>query len=100
MNELRVCGGRQTPNYGFTTVNMGPTHGEFARFQPGPAIAMGYDDLKVIEAARFLTSIASDTEVGSTVADALAAARVLDAVAKAAESGQWVTVDAQVATVQ
>jgi predicted dehydrogenase len=61
---------------------------------------MGYDDLKVIEAARFLTSIASDTEVGSTVADALAAARVLDAVAKAAESGQWVTVDAQVATVQ
>ena len=35
-----------------------PAHGELGAFQPGAGIAMGYDDLKVIEADRLARSIA------------------------------------------
>ena len=42
-----------------TTVFVGPGAGHYAAFQPGAGIAMGYDDLKVVEAMNFLSSIAA-----------------------------------------
>jgi predicted dehydrogenase len=87
--EVRVCLGRSGPDHGYTTVLVGPEHGDYARFQPGPAIAMGYDDLKVVEAARFLRSIATGTQTAATTVDALAAAEVLAAMERAAGSGRW-----------
>ena len=36
---------------------MSPEHPDFAHFQPGPGLPMGYSDLKVIEAYLFLESI-------------------------------------------
>ncbi|HET6814143.1 MAG TPA: gfo/Idh/MocA family oxidoreductase, partial [Actinomycetota bacterium] len=60
--------------------------------QPGAAVAMGFDDLKVIEAWNFLRSIAEGTAHGATVADAVRSAATLDAMAKAAETGTWVKV--------
>mgnify|MGYP007080655710 CR=1 FL=1 len=46
-----------------------------ARHQPGAGIAMGYDDLKVIEAHRLVTSIATGrpvlSEVGRAVGNSL-----------------------------
>ncbi|HEV7897949.1 MAG TPA: Gfo/Idh/MocA family oxidoreductase [Planosporangium sp.] len=89
LGELRVCLGRSGPNQGYTTVLVGPEHGDYARFQPGPAIAMGYDDLKVIEAAQFLRSIVTDTQVAASTVDALAAAEVLAAMERAAASRRW-----------
>jgi hypothetical protein len=53
---------------------------------------MGYDDLKVIEAAGFLRSVAEGRPYGATVHDALAAARVLDAMAESVRTGGWVPV--------
>lgn len=41
-----------------TTVFAGPGHGDYTAFQPGAALAMSFDDLKVIEAAGFFASIA------------------------------------------
>ena len=35
---------------GYTTILAGPGHGDFAAFQPGAGVPMGYDDLRVIEA--------------------------------------------------
>ena len=59
MNELRVCIGRGGPQYGYTTV-LGNAHfGDYAQFQPGPGNSMGYDDLKVIEAKKFLVAVAA-----------------------------------------
>jgi len=52
-----------------------PGDGEFARFQPASGIAMGYDDLKVVEAYHLVQSIATGQPRGATVADALVAAR-------------------------
>jgi predicted dehydrogenase len=75
-------------------VHVGPGHGRYAAFQPGAAIAMGFDDLKVIEAYHFLRSIAEGTPHGTTVADAVRSAAILDAMASSAETGTWVEVAA------
>ncbi|MFI2758759.1 Gfo/Idh/MocA family protein [Streptomyces echinatus] len=90
MNELRVSRGTTYQDQPVSTVYVGPGAGEFAAFQPGAANAMGYDDLKVIEAYRFVRSVAEGTPYGATLADAVHSATVLDAMARSAESGRWV----------
>lgn len=89
MNELQVCIGRSDQDHGYRTVLTGPGMGAYAHFQPGPAISMSYDDLKVIEAMLFLRSIAEGSQHGASVADALATAEVLSAIGRSAESGTW-----------
>ncbi|HWN31570.1 MAG TPA: Gfo/Idh/MocA family oxidoreductase [Pseudonocardia sp.] len=92
MNELRVA---RLGDAGYTTVLAHGGLGDYARFQPGPGIAMGYDDLKVIEAARFLRAVLERDTAGSahcTVADAHAAAEVVQAAVDSAASGSWVRV--------
>jgi predicted dehydrogenase len=80
MNELELNNAR---------LLMGPSHPDFARFQPGTGIPMGYDDLKVIEAYRFLQSIADGRQREPGVREIAAAARVLDAIARSFESEAW-----------
>jgi len=53
MNELFVFLPIESGDAGYARVVMGPQHEPFGRFQPGPGLPMGYDDLKVIEAALF-----------------------------------------------
>ena len=74
---------------GAARVLMGPSHPDFARFQPGRGIPMGYDDLKVIEAYRFLQSIADGQQREPGVREMAATARVIDAVARSFASGSW-----------
>ncbi|KND25197.1 Gfo/Idh/MocA family protein [Streptomyces acidiscabies] len=93
MNELRVSVGTSYQDQPVSTVYVGPGDGEFAAFQPGAANAMGYDDLKVIEAYRFLRSVAEGTAYGTTLWDAVHSATVLDAMARSAESRSWVDVE-------
>ena len=69
-----------------------PGDGEYAAFQPGAGIAMGYDDLKVIEAYRFLRSIADGRPYGATLADAIRSAEALDALERSVATGAWVSV--------
>ncbi|WP_280526310.1 Gfo/Idh/MocA family protein [Streptomyces griseofuscus] len=90
MNELAVSRGTSFQDQPVSTVYVGPDDGEFAAFQPGAGNAMGYDDLKVIEAHRFLRSIAEGTPYGATLADAVRGAVVLDAMAESAVSGKWI----------
>ena len=84
MNELELY-----RDGGNARVLMGPSHPDFARFQPGQGIPMGYDDLKVIEAYRFLQSIADGQQREPGVREMAATARVIDAVARSFESGAW-----------
>ncbi|MFE0252764.1 Gfo/Idh/MocA family protein [Streptomyces sp. NPDC059010] len=93
MNELGVSRGTTYQDQPVSTVHVGPGAGEFGAFQPGAANAMGYDDLKVIEAYRFLRSIAEATPHGATVQDAVHSAAVLEAMVRSAEGGAWVSVD-------
>ncbi len=53
---------------------------------------MGYDDLKVIEAHRFVRSVAEQTPYGATLTDAVRSAAALDAMSRSVESGAWVKV--------
>ncbi|WP_031103663.1 Gfo/Idh/MocA family protein [Streptomyces sp. NRRL S-146] len=92
MNELGISRGTTYQDQAVTTVHVGPGHGEFAAFQPGAANAMGYDDLKVIEAYRFLRSVAEGTPHGATLTDAVHSAAALDAMARSAQSGNWTEV--------
>lgn len=91
MNALGVSRGTGYQDQPVSTVYVGPGDGEFGAFQPGAANAMGYDDLKVVEAHRFLRSIAEGTSYGATLADAVHSAVVLDAMARSAETGAWVS---------
>jgi predicted dehydrogenase len=86
MNELRV---RLRAGEGYTTVLGNPSLGEYGRFQPGPGQTMGYDDLKVIEAKNFLSSVAGVSTTNATVDDALAASAVLAAMVSSAADGFW-----------
>jgi predicted dehydrogenase len=89
MNELQVYLPLETGDAGAARVVIGPSHPDFARFQPGQGIAMGYDDLKVIEAYRFLQSIADGEQREPGVREILAAAQVLDAMERSFSSGAW-----------
>jgi predicted dehydrogenase len=98
MNELRVCLGRGGPHQGYTTV-LGNAHlGDYARFQPGPGIAMGYDDLKVIEARKFLVAVTGGQRQTCSVDDALSAAEVVAAAERSAADGSWHKVPAVAGT--
>ncbi|MFJ2442074.1 MULTISPECIES: Gfo/Idh/MocA family protein [unclassified Streptomyces] len=91
MGELGVSRGTAYQDQPVSTLHVGPGHGEYAAFQPGSASAMGYDDLKVIEAYHFLRSVAESTPYGATLEDAVLSAAALDAMARSAESGTWVS---------
>ena len=71
-----------------TTRYVGPGDGEYAAFQPA-SMAMGYDELKVIEAQRFLQSIESGSPAGATIWDAVAAAQVTAAISESVRCGSW-----------
>ncbi|MER5449812.1 Gfo/Idh/MocA family oxidoreductase [Streptomyces sp. NPDC002764] len=94
MNELGVSRGTTFQDQPVSTVYVGPGAGEYGAFQPGAANGMGYDDLKVIEAHRFLRSIAEGKPYGATLPDAVHSAAALEAMTESAESGTWVSVRA------
>lgn len=95
MGELRTCLDQDHQDAAWSTRFVTPGTGDLAAFQPGPGIAMGFDDLKVIEALGFVTSIAQGTSAGkphgATLADAVAAAEVVQAMKASARERRWVT---------
>jgi predicted dehydrogenase len=96
MGELLLGVGDQPQNQSVTTVYVGPGHGDLGAFQPGAGIAMSFDDLKVIEAAHFLRSVAgfAGKAPSATIADAVASARVLEAMLDSVRTGRWTVVSA------
>lgn len=92
MGELAVSVGRDYLDQSVSTRFVGPAHGQLAAFQPAAGIAMGYDDLKVIEAAAFLESITDGKSHGAGIDDAVRSARILDAMVESAAGRGWVGV--------
>ncbi|WP_332642503.1 Gfo/Idh/MocA family protein [Aeromicrobium sp.] len=91
MNELRVCADQDYLNGFYATEYAGPGDGELSFFQPGTNNPIGFDDLKVIEARRLIESIVTGSPVGATIHDALAAAKVVDAMIISSEERKWVS---------
>jgi predicted dehydrogenase len=93
MNELELFLPLPTGDRGYTTVIMGPEHPEFARFQPGAGIPMGYGDLKVIEAHLFLESVVDGVQREPGVLEMASTARVVAAMVRSFESEAWESVE-------
>lgn len=92
MNELHVAIGRSGQHLGYQRVMVAPGFGDFGSFQPGAGTGMGYDDLKIIEAKKFLQAFLGEEAKNSNIHDAVAAARVNDAVEESVKTGQWVAI--------
>ena len=88
--ELQVSTGTQYAGQPTSTVFSAPGDGEYAAFQPGAGIAMGYDDTKVVEARNFVRAIAGEAAEIATLDDAVASAAALDAMVSSHRSGEWV----------
>ena len=86
MNELELLARAPSGETGVARVLSGPSQPDFAAFQPGTGIQMGFDDLKVIEARIFLQSVADGQTRPPGVAEIASAARVLDAIDRSCRS--------------
>jgi predicted dehydrogenase len=89
MNELERCRLSEDGDEGYTTIQVGAQHPDFAAFQPGAGVPMGYDDLRVLEARNFLAAIRDGEQREPGVEQMLSAARVLAAIERSAETGAW-----------
>jgi predicted dehydrogenase len=89
MNELGRARLGDDGDEGYTTILVGPQHPDFAAFQPGAGIAMGYDDLRVIEARTFLASVLDGIQRQPGVDEMLACAHVLGAIERSHVTGAW-----------
>jgi predicted dehydrogenase len=74
---------------GYTELLSGPAHPFHAQFNPGWGVGLGFDDTKVIEAFRFLESVATGVQGEPGFREALAVARVQEAVMRSWDSGRW-----------
>ena len=90
MNELERCVlAADGAEHGYTTIVTGPEHPDFAAFQPGAGVPMGYDDLRVLEARTFLASVVDGEQREPGVEQMLSCARVLEAIERSAASRVW-----------
>jgi len=92
-DEYRWSSGHSFQHQEVRTHFAGPGDGAYARFYPGAGNAMSYDDTKVCEAADVVRSLREGTHHGAGLADALYAARALDAVVHSAATRSWVSLD-------
>lgn len=89
MNELRVSLPENGEHDGYTRIFSGPSHPFHANFNPAPANSLSYEDLKAIEAAQFLESVAAGAQAEPGFRQALSVAEVLAAMTRSWELGTW-----------
>lgn len=89
LNDLQLCVGRGNEFVGYTRVMAGHDFPRFGNFQPSPGTSMGFDDMKVVEAARFIESVLTGEQLAPSVYDGLSAAEVDEAAMASAADGQW-----------
>lgn len=89
MNDLQLCLGRGNEFPGYTRVMAGANFPYFSKFQPSPGTSMGYDDMKTIEAAQFIESVLTGTQIAPSASDCWSAAEVDEAAMRSAADGQW-----------
>lgn len=85
MNELQLADDRR----GYRRIMTDASFGEFGHFQPNAGAGIGFNDLKTVEAALFLRSVAEGRQLAPSAADGWATAEVVEAALRSAESGAW-----------
>ncbi len=93
-NELRLYrAGQEAGRGGFTTINAGPAHRDYAAFCPAPGHQLGFNDLKTIEVKRLLDAVAGRVPSDMDFRDALAITRAIEAIRLSSAQGCWVALD-------
>ncbi|MDE0010840.1 MAG: Gfo/Idh/MocA family oxidoreductase [Candidatus Poribacteria bacterium] len=93
MNELDVYLPNENGSTdGYTRILSGPSHPLHADFNPGPAVGLGYDDLKTIEAYQFLQAIHAGKQANPGFREAAAVADVQTAIQISWEEDRWISV--------
>lgn len=90
--ELQLSAGTQYTGQSTQRLLVGPGAGQHRRFQPEAGTSLSYDDTKVIELANLVRSITNGDAAGPSLADAVAAAEALEAMAQSAAGAGWVEV--------
>lgn len=95
MNELQLQwrNDENPAEDGYLTLLSGPAHPYHRHFNPAWGLNLGYDDLKVIEAYHFLSSVARGTQSEPGFREAAAVARVQQAILRSWESRGWEEVE-------
>jgi predicted dehydrogenase len=89
-DELQVCfasdpGDRR----GFRTVYTGPAHPYGEGLWPIPALGIGYTEVKIVEAYKFIKAVAEGKQVSPSFEDGYNIELIGEAAFKSAASGQW-----------
>lgn len=77
---------------GFRKVFLGPDHQGFKALNPAAGIAIGFNDMKIIEANQLLSAVTRGTEYACDFAFGAKIDRIVSAVLKSAAERQWVRV--------
>jgi len=90
MNELSLyLPDEDIAHDGFVRISSSPDHPFHGQFNHGPAVGIGYEDLKTIETHHFLQSIAAGQQGEPGFTEALAVAEVQAALIRSWESERW-----------
>lgn len=94
LNELQLYrNDGPTAKQGFTTILTGPEHPPYGNFCPAPGHQLGFNDLKVIEAAALLRAIRDNHAAYPGFDDAFEFEKVIHAVALSAREERRVKID-------
>lgn len=89
LNQLQLYLPEEQPTDGFIEVLAGDALRNQGNIVPGAGNSLGYEDLKLIEAFEFLSSVAAGRPHQPGFGDALANASVAAAMARSWASGRW-----------
>ena len=87
--QVRIDDAENAQHRGYVSVMNQAGYGDFARFQPASGHAMGFDDLKTVEAKLFLESVLTGRQLAPSAADAWSAAACDEATVASAADGLW-----------
>ncbi|MDE2445405.1 MAG: Gfo/Idh/MocA family oxidoreductase [Alphaproteobacteria bacterium] len=90
LNELKVYkAGGNLRDKGFTTIESGPQHPPYGGFCVAGGHQLGFNDLKTIEMAEFLSGIASGKANGPDFREAYEIQKVVEAAIESSKSKSW-----------
>ena len=93
MNELRLYVQRAGPTAGYVEVPAGPEHEDYAPFCPAPGHQLGFNDVKTIEVAHVIRSLAGGPAFQPDFREAWEVQKVIDAMLLSARERRWVEVE-------
>jgi len=93
MNEMHLYRNEGSVGMqGFQTIMTGPEHSSYGAFCPAAGHQLGFNDLKIIEAAAFLRHIGGGEPAHPNFADALEFEKFIHAIARSATNGERVLI--------